>query len=275
MSRANITKRGSEQCGMKTKQRVRLKSPWIAMIAVLFGAIPCHARNPEPLSCEKVELTGEVSAGHEWKSPIGEGWVFRMVPIVPGPAGYSGWDLVIDRIEPAGFPDALLLATLPYNSLNQREVGTTFGLRAQDAVGWNPRSFRFLSSPAAFHEGQQLFRSLSANHPGNEDSAQDAQRNSADARALARLLELQKKASPGEFRIIDARLVPGIGDAAPYALNWALASARTPHQVESALSGKSSSAGSLNWIRFSVTLWLPKAFKVPAELHSAQARCSE
>ena len=260
---------------MNARRTIRIGHRLLAVVIVVLGAAMCHARNPEPLGCEKVELTGEVSAGQEWKSAIGEGWVFRIVPIAPGRAGYSGWDLVIDRIEPAGFPDALLLATLPYNSINQREIGTTFGLRAQDAIGWNPRTFRFLSSSAAFHEGQQLFRSLSADGPGSGDSSKDTQRNSADARPLARLLDLQKKASPGEFRIIDARLVPGIGDAAPYALNWALASARTPHQVESALSGKSSSAGSLNWIRFSVTLWLPKAWKVPAELHSAHARCSE
>ena len=78
-------------------------------------------------------------------------------------AAYSGWDLVVDREPAAGFPDALLLATLPYNSINEREIGTTFGLRAQDAIGWNPRSFRFIVTPSDFREAQQLFRSLSAN----------------------------------------------------------------------------------------------------------------
>ena len=97
--------------------------------------------------------SGEVSAGQEWKADFGQGWVFRLLPIDTsswaGKAGYSGWDLVVDREQPAGYPDALLVATPPYNSINEREVGTTFGLRAQDAIGWNPRSFRFLTNAAA------------------------------------------------------------------------------------------------------------------------------
>ncbi len=242
---------------------------------VLFGAILCQARAPAAQGCEKIVMAGEVSAGHEWKSAIGEGWVFRVVPIVPGQAGYSGWDLVVDRAEPAGFPDALLLATLPYDSLNEREVGTTFGLRAQDAIGWNPRSFRFLSDISAFREGQQLFRSLSANSADRRYASKAAQNDSEASRPLARLLKLQTQASTGEFRILDAGLVPGVGDAAPYAQNWALASAKTPHRVEPARSAGSSLAGTLNWMRFSVTLWLPKGWKVPGQLHGGYAECSE
>jgi hypothetical protein len=49
-----------------------------------------------------------------------------------------------------------------YNSINEREIGTTFVLRAQDAIGWNPRSFRFLLNPADFRYAQQLFRSTMA-----------------------------------------------------------------------------------------------------------------
>jgi hypothetical protein len=100
---------------------------------------------------------GEVNAGQEWKAAFGEGWVFRVLPIQAGKAGFSGWDLVVDREQPAGFPDALLLGTPPYNSINEQEVGSTFGLRAQDGIGWNPRSFRFLSTAEAFREGWKLY----------------------------------------------------------------------------------------------------------------------
>jgi hypothetical protein len=116
-----------------------------------------HAGPPNQANCHEVVLLGEVSAGHEWKGQIGEGWVFRVIPIQPGQANYSGWDLVADREQAAGYPDALLLATPPYRSIDEREVGTTFGLRAQDAIGWNPRSFRFLTNPEAFRESQKLF----------------------------------------------------------------------------------------------------------------------
>src|SRR5258708_14154090 len=119
-----------------------------------------QAGTPPKAVCARVTIVGQVSAGGEWSTKLGEGWVIRVLPIAPSLAGYSGWDLVMDRDQPAGFPDALLLATMPSNSINEREIGTTFGLRAQDAIGWNPRSFHFLSNSADFHEGQRLFRSF-------------------------------------------------------------------------------------------------------------------
>jgi hypothetical protein len=132
--------------------RVGSGAAWtiLALAANLAGAAQTR-------SCQKVVLEGEVSVGQEWRAGFGEGWVFRVLPIEPGKAGYSGWYLVVDRERPVGYPDALLVATPPYNSINEREVGNTFGLRAQDVVGWNPRSFRFLTAPDAFRESQRLF----------------------------------------------------------------------------------------------------------------------
>lgn len=202
---------------------------------------------------------------------MGDGWAFRVLPIPPGPAGYSGWDLVVDRVPATGFPDALLLATLPYNSINEREVGTTFGLRAQDAIGWNPRTFHFLSDSGAFREGQQLFRSL-AQH-GHVLDDKSAPPSPSDTRSMQRLLDLQKQAAAGTFRILDARLVPGVADAAPFAENWALASARTPHQIESSATGASNGRGMLTWMRFEITVWLAGTWDVPASLHAERAAC--
>ena len=124
---------------------------WAAIAcAVSLAATPGYAGAAQ--SCQRLVLDGDVNAGQEWSASIGQGWKFRLVPIPALDAGYSGWDLVVDRNPPAGFPDALYLATPPYNSINEREIGTTFGLRAQDAIGWNPRSFRFLTDPAAFRK---------------------------------------------------------------------------------------------------------------------------
>jgi hypothetical protein len=226
-------------------------------------------------------LEGNVSAGREWKTSLGQGWVFRIAPIRPEADGYSGWDLMVDRDPASGFPDALLLGTLPYNSINEREIGTTFGLRAQDAIGWNPRSFHFLTDPAAFREGQQIFRRLlhsGAFQPGKQNalqagSAPGSPTSSTDSGELARILQLQQRASSGEFRILDARLAPGIGDAAPYAENWALAATRIPHELEAASSGKSTAQGTLNWMKFRITLWLPRPWRLPGELHGTSSAC--
>jgi hypothetical protein len=252
--------------------------------SMVFGLLAMAAARtmagaPQPASCQKLVMTGEVSAGQEWNSLIGEGWVFRVLPIQsgnagPAQAGYSGWDLVVDREPPAGYPDALLVATPPYDSINEREIGTTFGVRAQDAIGWNPRSFRFLTNPAAFRNSQQLYRQLS--RVDQASAAGDAPGTSSSGpRAAPALMELVRQSSAGQFRILDARLTPGVADAAPFAENWAVQSAKTPHAFESSPGGKSTPMGMLNWMRFSITLWLPGSWKAPATLPATRVACSE
>lgn len=234
-------------------------------MALLAPAI-CLAGAAPSTVCSKTVLEGQAAAAQEWKAQIGEGWLFRVLPIdssktAPGNTAYSGWDLVVDREQPAGFPDALLLATPPYNSINQREIGTTFGVRAQDAIGWNPRSFRFFIHPAEFHHAQQLFSQLGPDGRGG---------GAAEA-----LMQLSRGSGTGQFRILDARLTPGIADAAPFAENWWLQSAKTPHTLEPAPGGKSSPLGRLGWIRFSITLWLPPTWKLPPGLAATREACPE
>jgi hypothetical protein len=257
----------------KMKVSCRGRSIWgcLALGVLGMAAVRSQAGAPKSPACEKVVLQGEVNAGQEWKAAFGQGWVFRVLPIASGKAGYSGWDLMVDREQPAGYPDSLLVATPPYNSINQREVGTTFGLRAQDVIGWNPRSFRFLTSPDAFKESQKLFQVLG----GTRHAMETPVVSSREGMAMQRQLKINEKSSAGQFRILEARLTPGVSDAAKYAENWALASPRTPHKFEPAAGGKSTPLGELHWMRFSVTLWLPAGWKAPVELHAVRTACSE
>jgi hypothetical protein len=222
----------------------------------------------------RASIDGQVTAGREWNAPMGGGWIFRILPIAPSQAGYSGWDLVVDREQPAGFPDALLLATMPYNSINEREIGTTFGLRAQDVIGWNPRSFRFLLSAADFREAQELYRSIMGNAADRSADATNHPK-APGGPDMFRLAELQQRAASGELRILDAGIVPGIADPAPFAQAWALAASRTPHQIDAAPSGKSTALGDLHWMKFSLALWLPERWPVPSELHSVRSTCPD
>lgn len=183
--------------------------------ALLLSGLASPPAQALSAACSKITIQGEVSSRQAWSASLDQGWVLRLVPVQPEDK-YSGWDIVLDRIHPAGFPDAVLLATPPYGSLNEREIATTYGLRAQDAIGWNPRTFRFLPDSAAFHAAQQLYLSS---------------HGAADPKTSARLLDLIHSASQGELRILDVRLAPGIADPVPYAQNWALAAARTPYQV--------------------------------------------
>jgi hypothetical protein len=234
----------------------------LALLTALLAVQPVCAAP----ACSKVVLEGAAGATDEWKASIGEGWIFRIVPVPSLQAGYTGWDLVVDRQQPAGFPDALYLATPPFGSINEREIATTFGLRAQDAIGWNPRSFRFLIDPKSFHDAQQAYRSA---YPAGSSSSPAA------GDAAKRLLELQKGAASGELRILDAHLVPGTADPAPFAQQWALAATRTPHEIESSANGEGSPRGALHSMRFRLTIWLPAGWVLPAGVHATRGACGQ
>ena len=236
----------------------RWKGVFRLAVCVLALAPASWSEGPRA-TCTRVTAEGEVSAGRIWEAPLGNGWSFRLVPIQPAEK-YSGWDMVVDRAKPAlGFPDALYLATPPYGSLNEREVGTTYGLRAQDAVGWNPRSFRFLTDEAAYRAAQQAYHALPK---GPAASGSDE--------ASARLLKLIGSASAGELRILEARLATGVADPVPYAQRWALAAAHTSQKLEQ---GQPSPRGMLNGIRFAITLWLPAGWNAPPPWHATPGVC--
>ena len=276
---------GARAGNLNPKSALLMRSlGWIGWsLALAVTTTRSMSATPQQATCQKIEMIGEVSAGQEWHSAFGEGWVFRVLPIdqsktPPGQANYSGWDLVVDREQPAGFPDSLLLASPPYNSINEREVGTTFGVRAQDAIGWNPRSFRFLTDLAAFRESQQLYHHMSltgpasraSNGPGYPDNM-----GTTVTPGTERFTRMLSRSSAGQFRILEARLSPGVSDAASFAESWAVASARTPHSFDPAPGNQSTPLGTLNWIRFSVTMWLPSTWRAPTQIRSTRAACSE
>lgn len=243
-------------------RRFRLAAALFSVVAGL--PLPAQTRSQ---SCARLDLTGQVDAGSGWSAAIGEGWVFRLLPVQG--RGYSGWDLVVDREQPAGYPDALLLATPPWNSINEREIATTYGLRAQDALGWNPRSFHFLVDAGDFAKGQKLFEELSVAAKAGSSGA-GASRMATITREL---MALDAHAAAGQFRILDARLAPGTADAAPFAENWAIAGERMQHTDEPAAGGQSTPRGEFHWMKFAVTLWLPAQWKAPAGVKTVKGPC--
>jgi len=242
----------------------------------LLVSYPSLAAAPQG-QCSRLVMQGQVEAGHSWSQPFGQGWVFRLLPIKAGQPGYSGWDLAVDRAGGAGFPDALLLATPPYESINQREVGTTFGIRAQDAIGWNPRSFHFLTNPSALRKAQKLYLTLRGKSDtirrDQEPTQQVAEaKRSDELKSVSKsLMDIATHASAGQFRILDARLTPGTANALPYAQNWALQQRNTPHTIT--VTDSPTPYGKLDAIRFEITLWLPPGWNSPKTLQSALSAC--
>jgi len=244
----------------------------VSLLSVLSNW-PVIAQSAGPVraserQCMRVVLNGEVAAGEVWRAEIGQGWLIRLVPVCPSAKDFTGWDLVINPAKDSNYPDALLLATPPYSSLSEREIATTFGLRAQDAIAWTPRKFHFLDSDRDLAAARELFKILVGPNPkASRDSA-------ADKKSTGELLSLIEKAAPGEFRVLDAQLATGVADPPAFARQWATQLNRVPHTLVPS-KARATPLGELKWIRFSIILWLPLNWKIPAELRPITAKCAQ
>ena len=200
--------------------------------------------------CQTATVEGSVNAGQAFGQGIGNGLEVMLQPI------HSGWIL---RVVPAGtkpaatggaaFLDYAELATPPYQSVTPLSISTDFAFRAQDAVGWNPRRFRFAASRAEY----DALRTAYQGYVGS-----GAKPAAADAAQLARLVA---QAPEGVFRIVDARLVPGTAD------QWRMASAvssafpETAHTLVQPGPEGPTPLGRLLGMRFRVELELPAGFR--------------
>ena len=175
--------------------------------------------------------------------PLRSGWVLRVVPA----AG------------PRGAHDYAELATPPYQSVSPLLLSTDYSFRAQDAVAWNPRKFRYAAN-------QRSFAALEAAYAGFEAQPKSV----AATEALSRLVA---EAPEGSFEILDAHLVPGTADqgrmAAAVASHWST----TPHTLEQPGGGGSSPLGKLTWVRFRIALQLPPGFHVDRTMSTLRQSC--
>ena len=279
----------------------------LILLACAGSADAASAASQPAHTCHEVTLKGEVSQGQQWSAEIGQGWQFRLEPIPPSGQAYSGWDLIVNPVGDGAYPDALLLATPPYGSLNQRELGTTFGLRAQDAIAWSPRRFHFLASIRDLARARDLFSQImssptmsSQTMPSPITAAQTSPqkdpiqtnpssvsqgrragikpgqidaRLSAQSRLLA-LLSNPAAVGNGVFTVVDTRLVPGSADAPAFAEQWAANLSHVPHTTDQS-AATTTLRGELHWVRFEVTLWLPQAWNPPPALRPVEAKCAE
>lgn len=234
--------------------------------------------HPGGKRCTEIVLGGEVAEKQEWRAAIGEGWEFRVLPIAGAPGkgstaagyGYSGWDLAVDREEGGRYPDALLLASPPYASLNPREIGTTYGMRAQDSIAWMPRRFRFFTAVEEWKQARELYGAL----------MQGIGKSAGSDVAGQKLLDMVggQGVGRGELEVLDARLIAGVGNPPAFARQWAANLGRVPHtlvQSEDRPGGAGAPLGELKWIRFRATLTLPGGWKYPSGLSGKATSCAE
>ena len=225
---------------------------------LLLALLVPAAAHAAPPACRRATWTAEVQAGAPFQHALGDGLNILLVPI------HSGWIL---RVEPAAGPlpphDYAELATPPYNSVTPLSISTDFAFRAQDAVGWNPRHFRFASSRAAFAELEQTYAAFMAAGPQPPLALQ------------SRLAGQVARTAEGTLTILDARLVPGSADQWQAAAAVASHFSATAHTLDLPAEGQATPLGRLVWLRFRLDLDLPPGFRPDASLPTVPRPCAQ
>ena len=227
--------------------------------ALIFGRLTAAIAAPPaapPQACKRVVIPGELNAGQPFTRPIGGGLEIYLQPIA------SGWILrVLPITGPTGDHDYAELATPPYQSVTPLSISTDFAFRAQDAIGWNPRRFRFATSEADFHrldEAYLRFEQAGATPP---------------ATLQVELSSQIARSSEGTFTILDSRLIPGVAD------QWKMAGAvashfnTTAHTLVDPPDGKVMPLGRILWLRFKLELNLPAGFAIASGLTALPQKC--
>lgn len=227
---------------------------WLLVGAALLP-LSAGGRAPAPIrGCRQWEMVGEVSRGQPFVAPLGEGLELYLQPIA------SGWILrVVPSADSAIAPDYAEVATPPYRSVTPLSLSTDFSFRAQDAVGWNPRKFRFAADRSKYQSLQGLYRQLPTDG------------SSASPQVQAKLALGASTATPAELQILDAALIPGSANQQRAAATVSQRLSSTAHTMVLPRDGVGSPLGVLLRVRFRLVLDLPLAFHAGAALRPAGA----
>lgn len=226
-----------------------------ALLAVLTSTAGVSQQRAKIAQCRAGVLEGQVRAGESFIRPIGGGLELMLEPLA------SGWIL---RVLPSGQPrpqhDYAELATPPYHSVSPLLISTDFSFRAQDAVGWNPRRFRFAANQASFGRLLNAYNEYEAKPRPSPSSQQN-------------LAALVSQSPEAVLTILDAHLIPGTADQARTAAAVATHFLTTAHTIENPPGGKPTALGTVTWIRFRISLNLPPGFRADRGLTIKQQPC--
>ena len=189
--------------------------------------------------CPQVAMEGAVAAGQSFRKTFGRGLEFVLE------ARPNGWIArVLPVAESRSREDFAEVATPPFQSINPLLLTTEYGFRAQDIVGWNPRSFHFVARVADFGEAQLAYRAAtSSRHPTAEQDAA--------------VTHVVMKALEGQLRILDAVMTPGTGDQSRAAGLVSTHLDTTAYTVSPPANGVADRLGKVVSMRFRVTLSAP------------------
>jgi hypothetical protein len=248
--------------------RIVRRVVWVASIgALMIGTQEANAASGERASnaesCRRGVLEGEVRAGESFSGPIGGGLMVRLDALSWG----SGWAIRVVPISgmPKGSPEGVFdyaqLATPPYSAVNPLLLSTDYSFRAQDAVAWNPRRFRYAAGAAEFARLVAAYARYVRVSPPSAASENE-------------LAAIVSKEPEGMLEILDAHLIPGAANQAGTAALVASHFNTTAHTVEDPPDGKGSTLGKLTWVRFRIGLDLPKGFVPDKGIKVAKGGCN-
>ena len=204
--------------------------------------------------CRAAVIDGEVKAGEAFRKEFSPGLEFFLEPLP------SGWIARVLEVrggrEVRESHDWAEVATPPYRSVSPLLLSTDWAFRSQDAAGWNPRTFRYAATGAAFHALSRLEDRVLAN----------------DARAGGEAAALVMRQPEGEMELLDVALVPGTRDQSRMAAGVAQHFAGTPHEVVQG--AQPTALGHLERVRFRVRLDLPKGTPASAGIEVQPFLCS-
>jgi hypothetical protein len=226
-----------------------LRLVWVAglvlMASTASGAAPLNQKGVATGVCRVGVIEGEVKAGESFARPIGGGLEVRLEALSWG----SGWLLRVLPVK-GGIAkhDYAELATPPYESVSPLLLSTDFSFRAQDAVAWNPRRFRYADNSAEFGQLVEIYGRYRESTPPSVKTENE-------------LAAAASKAPEGTLQILDARLIPGSANQAGTAATVATHFNSSAHTVEEPPEGKGTPLGKVTWVRFRVSLDLRPGFQ--------------
>jgi hypothetical protein len=207
---------------------------WL-LVFMPVGIGGAQTKPAQKADCRQAVFDGTVKAGQGFEKEFEPGLKFFLEPLPQG----SGW---IVRVLPSGQPrgqhDYAELATPPYRSVTPLAVSTDYSFRAQDAVGWNPRRFRYARDAGVARRLETLYAGVVAN----------------DAAASAQAAELATEQPEGLLQILNAVIAPGTANQWQMAAAVALHFQNTPHEVAQGVNP--TALGRLEELEFRVKLEL-------------------
>lgn len=162
--------------------------------------------------CPAIHFDGEVTRGQAYTHPLSPTLDFKLEAV---PAGWMIRVLPHSAARPPH--DAAELANPPYRSPTPILLSTDFSFRAQDAIAWNPRTFRFFTTPAQVAAAEVAYQAT-LRDPGHPAAG-------------AALYPLLAQAPEATFIIVDAEIAGGTADQTATAATVATHFDETAHTV--------------------------------------------